>query len=350
MKTRLTLILLVAILPMLVCVGYVFLQLNKSIVLPTESVLYEVTPGTPLTEVTSDLVARGIVVVPTWMYRLYGTLSQTQGSLKAGEFEITQSMNAVTLLKKLRRGPVVQHQMTFPEGWRFRDWREQLASQPLIRQSINGLSDDEVMALLGDNQLNPEGQFFPDTYHYVKGETDIAILRRAHRRMAEALNRAWRNRTDTTLASPYEALILASIVEKETGFSLDRGKIARVFINRLEMGMRLQTDPTVIYGLSDFDGDLTRSHLRQASAYNTYLNKGLPPTPICNPGLAAIEAVFAPEPGDYLFFVAQGDGRSFFSTTLDQHNQAVSKFQRGVRAEAYQSAPPTTVPLTKEAP
>jgi|TARA_B110000503_G_scaffold83210_2_gene126996 UPF0755 protein len=347
-KKRLTIIFLLAILPMLTGFGYVFLQLTKSIVLPAATLVYEVAPGTPLSAVTSDLVNRGIVVVPAWMYRLYGSLSQKQGSLKAGEFEITRAMNGVDLLKKLRQGPVVEHQMTFLEGWRFRDWREQLASQSLIRQSINSVPDDEIMALLDGEHLDPEGQFFPDTYQYVKGETDIAILRRAHRRMVDALNRAWRNRSDTTLTSPYEALILASIVEKETGFSLDRGKVARVFVNRLQLGMRLQTDPTVIYGLPDFDGDLTRGHLRQASAYNTYLNKGLPPTPICNPGLAAIEAVLAPEPGDYLFFVAQGDGRSFFSTTLSEHNEAVAKFQREGRADVYQSAPPINVPLNKE--
>ena len=346
---RLKMIFVLSVILIVMSSGYSALLLTKPVVLPGETLIYEVKTGTSLTAVTSDLVARGIIDLPAWMYRLYGSLTQSQGSLKAGEFEIVNTMDAITLLLKLRQGPVLQHQITFPEGWRFRDWREELARHSLLQQSLASMPDEALMALLGDASQDPEGQFFPDTYQYVKGETDIAILRRAHRRMVDALNKAWRNRQDKTLASPYEALILASIVEKETGFSLDRGKIARVFVNRLQAGMRLQTDPTVIYGVPDFDGDLTRQHLRQVTAYNTYLKAGLPPTPICNPGLASIRAVLDPTPGDYLFFVAQGDGRSFFSTTLAEHNQAVDRYQRGQRSKNYQSAPPSFVPSAAEA-
>ena len=346
---RLKMIFVLSVILSVMSAGYSALLLTKPVVLPGETLIYEVKTGTSLTAVTSDLVARGIIDLPAWMYRLYGSLTQSQGSLKAGEFEIVNTMDAITLLLKLRQGPVLQHQITFPEGWRFRDWREELARHSLLQQSLASMPDEALMALLGDASQDPEGQFFPDTYQYVKGETDIAILRRAHRRMVDALNKAWRNRQDKTLASPYEALILASIVEKETGFSLDRGKIARVFVNRLQAGMRLQTDPTVIYGVPDFDGDLTRQHLRQVTAYNTYLKAGLPPTPICNPGLASIRAVLDPTPGDYLFFVAQGDGRSFFSTTLAEHNQAVDRYQRGQRSQNYQSAPPSMAPSAAEA-
>ena len=346
---RLKMIFVLSVILIVMSSGYSALLLTKPVVLPGETLIYEVKTGTSLTAVTSDLVARGIIDLPAWMYRLYGSLTQSQGSLKAGEFEIVNTMDAITLLLKLRQGPVLQHQITFPEGWRFRDWREELARHSLLQQSLASMPDEALMALLGDASQDPEGQFFPDTYQYVKGETDIAILRRAHRRMVDALNKAWRNRQDKTLASPYEALILASIVEKETGFSLDRGKIARVFVNRLQAGMRLQTDPTVIYGVPDFDGDLTRQHLRQVTAYNTYLKAGLPPTPICNPGLASIRAVLDPTPGDYLFFVAQGDGRSFFSATLAEHNQAVDRYQRGQRSQNYQSAPPSMAPSAAEA-
>lgn len=346
---RLKMIFVLSVILSVMSAGYSALLLTKPVVLPGETLIYEVKPGTSLTAVTSDLVARGIINLPAWMYRLYGSLTQSQGSLKAGEFEIVNTMDAITLLLKLRQGPVLQHQITFPEGWRFRDWREELARHSLLQQSLASMPDEALMALLGDASRDPEGQFFPDTYQYVKGETDIAILRRAHRRMVDALSKAWRNRQDKTLASPYEALILASIVEKETGFSLDRGKIARVFVNRLQAGMRLQTDPTVIYGVPDFDGDLTRQHLRQVTAYNTYLKAGLPPTPICNPGLASIRAVLDPTPGDYLFFVAQGDGRSFFSATLAEHNQAVDRYQRGQRSQNYQSAPPSMAPSAAEA-
>jgi len=308
--------------------GYAHRQLDQPLVLPAGPSIYEVAPGTSLSAVTADLVARGTVLVPAWLYRLYAQLSQSEGSLKAGEFELLPGMNGRELLHLLRRGQVVQRQITFPEGWRFSQWRELLAQQPAIQQTITGLSGPAVMALLGDAKVDPEGQFFPDTYHYTKGESDRAILRRAHRRMTEALRVAWQGRADDTLASPYEALILASIVEKETGFSPDRGKIAGVFVNRLRAGMRLQTDPTVIYGVEDFDGNLTRKHLREPSAYNTYLNKGLPPTPICNPGRQAIDAVLNPEAVSFLYFVAKGDGHSYFSTTLAEHNQAVMRFQK----------------------
>jgi UPF0755 protein len=273
------------------------------------------------------------------MFRAYGLATAGQGSLKAGEFLLDEGFNGRQVLQHFRQGQVIQHSITFPEGWRFIDWRVHLASKTKIRVTIQGLADAEIMTLLGVPGQHVEGQFFPDTYQYAKGETDISILRRAHRRMTQALRKAWRNRADDTLNSDQEALILASIIEKETGFAPDRGKIASVFINRLRQGMRLQTDPTVIYGLTDFDGDLTRAHLRQSTPYNTYRNKGLPPTPICNPGLASIEAASNPASTEFLYFVAQGDGKSYFSTSLAEHNAAVSRFQGQARREGYRSTP-----------
>ena len=319
--------------------AYAAYPLREPIHLPESDLVYEVELGASLNSVITDLVDRGIVRVPVILFRAYGLLTAGQGSLKAGEFLLDERLNGFQVLQHFRQGQVIQHPITFPEGWRFKDWREHLGAQTRIRVTIQSLAEAEIMTLLGVSGQHVEGQFFPDTYQYVKGETDISILRRAHRRMTQALRHAWQNRADDTLNSEQEALILASIIEKETGFEPDRGKIASVFINRLRQDMRLQTDPTVIYGLTVFDGNLTREHLRQVTPYNTYRNKGLPPTPICNPGLASIEAALNPESTDFLYFVAQGDGKSYFSTSLAEHNAAVSRFQSRAGREGYRSTP-----------
>ncbi|MFT5793279.1 MAG: UPF0755 protein, partial [Saprospiraceae bacterium] len=271
----------------LLLAGYAVFQLSRPINLSGPDLVYVVKPGASLNSVIVDLIDRDIVSVPVLVFRAYGLVTSGQGSLKAGEFLLDERLNGFQVLQHFRRGQVIQHQITFPEGWRFKDWRQHLAAQTKIRVTIKSLDEAEIMTLLGVSGQHVEGQFFPDTYRYSMGETDISILRRAHRRMSHALRQAWQNRADDTLASDQEALILASIIEKETGFGPERDKIASVFINRLRQGMRLQTDPTVIYGLTEFDGDLTRAHLRQVTPYNTYRNKGLPPTPICNPGLAS---------------------------------------------------------------
>ena len=333
----------------LLIVAYAAYQVSQPINLSAKELVYEVTPGASLNRVTSDLVARDIVRMPALLFRIYGLVTRGQGSLKAGEFLLEESLTGRQVLQHFRHGRVIQHQITFPEGWRFKDWRVHLAAQTRIRATIQARSDAEIIALLGVAGQHVEGQFFPDTYQYSKGEADVSILRRAHRRMTQALHRAWQNRTDDTLKSAQDALILASIIEKETGFGPERGKISSVFINRLRQGMRLQTDPTVIYGLTAFDGDLTRAHLRQVTPYNTYRNKGLPPTPICNPGLASIEAALNPESTTFLYFVAQGNGKSYFSTNLQEHNAAVARFQSRAGREGYRSTPAST-PASAPAP
>jgi UPF0755 protein len=323
----------------LLLVAYATYQLRKPINLAGAELVYEVKPGASLNSIITDLVGRDIVKIPVLLFRVYALVTAGQGSLKAGEFLLNEDFDGRQVLLHFRQGQVIQHYITFPEGWRFTDWREHLAAQTKIRVSVQGLTEAEIMTLLGVSGQHIEGQFFPDTYQYAKGEADISILRRAHRRMTHALRQAWQNRADETLNSTQEALILASIIEKETGFAPDRGNIASVFINRLRQDMRLQTDPTVIYGLTAFDGDLTRAHLRQATPYNTYRNKGLPPTPICNPGLASIEAALNPASTTFLYFVAQGDGKSYFSTSLAEHNEAVRRFQSRAGRDGYRSTP-----------
>jgi UPF0755 protein len=217
------------------------------------------------------------------------------------------------------------------EGWTLQQFRAELARAEALKPITAGMTDAEVMAALGDATTPGEGRFYPDTYSYSKGSTDLAVLRRAHHAMRQRLDAAWAQRaTDTPLRSPDEALTLASIVEKETGQSADRGKVAAVFVNRLRSGMPLQTDPTVIYGLgAKFDGNLRKRDLQTDTPYNTYLRNGLPPTPISMPGTASLLAAVRPEPIRALYFVARGDGSSEFSDDLAAHNRAVNKYQRG---------------------
>jgi len=217
------------------------------------------------------------------------------------------------------------------EGWKFRQFRAELAQAEGLKPSTAAWSDEELMAALGAPGVAPEGRFYPDTYTYSKGSSDLAVYRRAHRAMQQRLDAAWASRAaDTPLKSPGDALTLASIVEKETGSPADRGKVAGVFVNRLRLGMPLQTDPAVIYGLGErFDGNLRKRDLLADAPYNTYTRSGLPPTPIAMPGKAALEAAVRPEPTKALYFVARGDGSSEFSDSLAAHNRAVNQYQRG---------------------
>jgi len=296
--------------------------------------IYELVSGASVNSVAHALAREGIVSTPPLALRIYGRLTAFRGFLKAGEYRLQPGMTTAELLVLFRSGDVVERPVTFPEGWTFAQWRAGIAGAEAVERTIRDMTDDEIMAQVGSPELPAEGQFFPDTYHYTKGESDISILRRAHRRMVEALDAEWRRRQPTpAIETPYEALILASIVEKETGHEPDRRLIAGVFINRLNAGMRLQSDPTVIYGIDDFDGDLRRSDLRAPTPFNTYVVSGLPPTPICNPGLASIRAVMNPDPNPYYYFVSRGDGSSEFSVTLEEHNEAVARYQKGGRVD-----------------
>ncbi|MCB1692507.1 MAG: endolytic transglycosylase MltG [Pseudomonadales bacterium] len=309
-------------------------------VLIESSRVYRVEQGTSATGLAFRLRSEGLVDVPGFVLRIYARLTEGSGFVRAGEYLVTPGMSTVDLFALFRSGKVYLRDITFPEGWTFREWRRHLAAQAYVTSTIDTMSDHDIMVSLGQGDVPAEGQFFPDTYHFERGETDLAILSRAHRAMIAKLDLAWRTRSSLGIpATEYDALILASIIEKESGYEPDRAKIAGVFVNRLRDRIRLQSDPTVIYGIDDFDGDLTRADLKAETPYNTYLNFGLPPTPICNPGISAIEAAMNPEIHNYYYFVARGDGSSEFSETLQEHNQAVIRYQKSGRVKSYRSSP-----------
>ncbi|NQD79460.1 endolytic transglycosylase MltG, partial [Pseudomonas sp. CrR14] len=238
------------------------------------------------------------------------------------------------------------------EGWSFRQVRAALARQDKLELTLSKLSDDEIMAKLGQPGLNPEGRFFPDTYRYVRGMSDLDLLKQAHKRLQVVLDEEWANRSESLpYKNPYEALIMASMIEKETGVPEERGEIAGVFVRRLAIGMRLQTDPTVIFGLGErYQGRITRAHLREPTPYNTYTIDGMPPTPIALVGREAIHAALHPVAGKALYFVARGDGSHVFSETLDAHNRAVREYQLKRRADYRSSPAPTSQNSDKDTP
>jgi len=271
------------------------------------------------------------VVVDPLQLIVLAKVMRVESVIKAGSYEINRGITLLALLNKLTRGDVTQTEIAFIEGWTFRQWRERLDTHPDVRHDTKGMSDQEVMRLMGASETFSEGLFFPDTYLFAKQSRDIDVLSRAYRTMRRHLAREWESRA---AGLPYtdisQALIMASIVEKETGQDQDRPMVAAVFVNRLRQGMLLQTDPTVIYGLGDhFDGNLRKRDLLADTPYNTYTRTGLPPTPIAMPGLASLQAALHPAQSQAIYFVARGDGSSQFSRTLDEHNQAVNRYQRG---------------------
>ncbi|MCH8544665.1 MAG: endolytic transglycosylase MltG [Alcanivorax sp.] len=281
--------------------------------------------------------------------RVYALTNDDARRIHRGEYRIKPGENLVSLLDKLEQGDVIQHPFVIIEGTHFREMRAQLGMAPGLQPLTTEMSDEEIMAELGAPDRHPEGWFAPDTYFYTRGETDLALMRRAYTRQQRILDEAWAARdADLPYESAYDALIMASIVERETGVPGERGKIAGVFVQRLEKGMRLQTDPTVIYGMGErYEGRIRRADLREPTAYNTYVIRGMPPTPIAMPGAAAIRASVNPERSEALFFVARGDGSHHFSATLDEHNAAVRRYQLN-RREDYRSSPAPQVPA--EAP
>ena len=315
-------------------------QLNQSINLPADkaSITWVIGKGSSLTRVNRELHEAKILSHPR-LLSLYARLVDLT-AIQAGQYQIEQGDSALQLLDRFNRGDVVRYQITFPEGWTFRQWLSHLASVEQFAE-IAELSSEQVMAAAGINQAHPEGWLFPDTYSYTLSDGAVDILARAHRKMVDVLNQAWTGRDmGLPYRSAYEALIMASIVEKETGLAEERSTIAGVFVRRLNKGMRLQTDPTVIYGLGDaYKGNITRAHLKTLTAYNTYRINGLPPTPIAMPSAAAIDAALHPQPGTSLYFVARGDGGHYFSDSLEQHQKAVRQYQINQRAVNYQSAP-----------
>ena len=277
-----------------------------------------------------EQLERGGVAVRGAEFEVLARLLGRERAIKAGNYQFVQPLTPIDLLNKLTRGDVTQAEVRLIEGWTFAQFRASLDASADLRHDTAGLTEAEILGRLQAPETHPEGLFFPDTYLFAKGSSDLAVLRRAYRAMQRHLKEEWAKRAaDVPLRSPYEALIMASIIEKETGKAGERDLIGGVFANRLRIGMRLQTDPTIIYGLGKaFDGNLKRSHLDEDNPYNTYTRAGLPPTPIAMPGLASIRSAVRPANTDALYFVSRGDGSSHFSRTVDEHNRAVSRYQR----------------------
>ena len=304
--------------------------LNRPLDLATEPVEVSIEPGTSPREIALAWVRAGVQAPPVLLYEWFRWSGQAR-KIRAGSYEIGRGVTPVALLNKMVRGDEAQAVVRLIEGWTFRQFRTELAKADALKPTTASMSDEQVMAALGAPAgLSPEGRFHPDTYAYSKGSSDLAVLKRAYRAMQRRLDAAWQERApDTPLRSADDALVLASIVEKETGAGADRGLVAGVFVNRLRLGMPLQTDPTVIYGLgAAFDGNLRKRDLLADTPYNTYTRSGLPPTPIAMPGNASLLAAVRPEPTKALYFVSRGDGRSEFSETLADHNRAVNQYQR----------------------
>lgn len=302
----------------------------------TAPIAYDVPRGTTLSALARDLGNRGLIEYPRVLV-VWARLTGQSAGLKAGEYELLPGSSPQALLDLFVSGRVLLHAITFIEGSTFDDIRRQLAGNPNVQQELQGASGQEVMRRLGMPKVHPEGQFFPDTYRFPRQTTDLELLRMAHERLQRELATAWAGRAQNLpLSTPYDALILASIVEKETGLARERPQISGVFIGRLRRQMRLQTDPTVIYGLDDsYDGNLRRSDLQRDTPYNTYTRSGLPPTPIALPGLGALQAAVHPEETGALFFVATGagDGSHYFSRTLGEHEAAVQRYLARLRQQ-----------------
>lgn len=297
---------------------------------PTVPHELSISPGSGIRQIASELSAAGLLP-NDWSFILLAYLTKQHTAIKAGNFELNEPLSPVALLDFLVQGKKIkQYQITFIEGWTFAQWRHALNEHPAIRHDSLSLDESEILHLIETDAPSAEGLLFPDTYFFNKNERDIAILKRAYHTMQTHLEIAWQSRQPSLpFANAYEGLILASIIEKETGVTHERNLIAGVFINRLRLGMRLQTDPTVIYGLGEkFDGNLRKIDLQTDHPYNTYTRIGLPPTPIAMPGLASIQAAFNPANTKATYFVAKGDGTSHFSTTLAEHNRAVVQYQK----------------------
>lgn len=310
--------------------GAVWQWLRSPLGLAAPSVELSIEPGTNPAEVARAWVAAGVQTDARWLYQWFKWSGQAK-QIRAGSYEVHAGITPRALLDKMVRGDQILEQLRLIEGWNWRQVRAALAAAPALKPRTAALSDAEIMAALGDAGVSPEGRFFPDTYAYSRGVSDLTVLKRAHEAMKKRLAAAWAARAPgLPLKSADEALVLASIVEKETGTPADRSRVAAVFMNRLRAGMPLQTDPTVIYGLGEgFDGNLRKRHLLADTPYNTYTRGGLPPTPIAMPGAASLQAALNPAPVKSLYFVSRGDGSSEFSEDLAAHNRAVNKYQRG---------------------
>ena len=295
-----------------------------------EPALYQVPAGAGFNQVVAQLEKQGIID-DAWAFQLLARVDPERvPRLRVGEYQLTPGMSGLEMIALLGSNDVVTYPLTLPEGRTFSQLRMLLNNAPKLEHRTADMSDEEIMALLDREGTFPEGWFFPDTYRYHLGMSDVDILRQALARMERILDEVWASRAeDLTIESPYEALIMASLIERETGAPEERREIAGVFKRRMEQGMRLQTDPTVIYGMGErYEGRITRADLREATPYNTYVINGMPPTPIAMPGRASLEAAVDPLPGETLYFVSRGDGTHHFSRTLREHNNAVNRYIR----------------------
>lgn len=326
-------ILVFAVCLLLFTVAELALHAYSPVPLRADRADFSIKPGSSLRSATRQMLESGIEL-STWRFNLLARFRGQAGTIKAGSYEVERGVTPMALLDKLTSGDFSQSEIVFIEGWTFRQMRAALNAVTGLIHDSAALSDAEIMARLGEAGRSPEGLFFPDTYLFAKGASDLELLKRAHVAMDKRLQDVWQQRApDLPYRSPYEALIMASVIEKETGQSSDRAVIGGVFVNRLRLGMLLQTDPTVIYGLGDkFDGNLRKKDLLADTPHNTYTRSGLPPTPIAMPGQASLMAALNPAKTPALYFVARGDGSSHFSRTLAEHKRAVAKYQlRGGR-------------------
>ncbi|MDH5546001.1 MAG: endolytic transglycosylase MltG [Gammaproteobacteria bacterium] len=313
---------------------------SDALELSESTVMFVIPAGSGLISVANDLKKQGIIESARklrWLARIQGKSRE----VKAGEYQLEVGMTIGGMLDMFVAGKVKQYALTLVEGWTFKQMMSEISAHPKIRQTLSGLSPEQIMSQVGFTGEHPEGRFLPDTYHFPVGTMDVDFLKRAHKAMEEVLSQAWEQRQlGLPYQSAYDALTMASIVEKETSVETERAAIAGVFVRRLQKRMRLQTDPTVIYGMGDsYEGNIRRSDLKRDTPYNTYTRSGLPPTPIAMPGRDAIVAALNPEEGDALYFVAKGDGSHFFSSTIEEHNKAVVRYQIRNRKRDYRSTP-----------
>ncbi len=316
----------------LLFLGWLYVQMQQALTTPMSlnesSQIFEVKSGESLTTITKRLKTLGWFEHPRYL-QLESRRRGLDNKIKVGEYTVTKGTTPIGFLNLLVSGDVIQHSITLVEGLTFQEWLSVLANEARLNHTLTNLTEQEIMAKLGFPDEHPEGRFYADSYFYTSDTTDLDILKRAHAAMQSTVSELWEKRDpNTPYKTPYEAMIMASIIEKETAVPAERSEISGVFVRRLQKGMKLQTDPTVIYGVRHgFDGNLTRKHLRSDTPYNTYTRTGLPPTPIAMFSRAALKAALHPKAGKTLFFVARGDGSHQFSETLKQHNKAVRKFQ-----------------------
>ncbi len=325
-------LILLACLAVIAVAGGGYWWATTPVPLRTSPLDFRIPPGTSLRGAAAAMAEAGVDMPPLFMVLLARAVHADTG-IKAGSYAIHAGVTPWEILGKLTRGQVTQGELILVEGWSFRQWRDKLDAHPDLRHDTQGLPEAEIARLIGAETPRIEGWLFPDTYLFDKQSSDLELIARAHRAMRRKLEAEWAQRAaNLPYRTPYQALTMASIVEKETGRDGDRPMVAAVFVNRLRSGMMLQTDPTVIYGMAErFDGNIRKRDLTSDTPYNTYTRTGLPPTPIAMPGLASLRAALNPANSDVLYFVARGDGTSQFSRTLDEHNRAVNRYQRGIK-------------------